>query len=102
MKYPLISIDNIPTTGSQIVDFFGRTAHVYLRDGKPAAVANICMHFGGPLEFNAGENTFTCPWHGAAFDSDGRCITGPAPSNARLMFISTRVEDGTLYYVWGE
>lgn len=102
MKHPLITIDTIPETGSTIVDFFGRSVHVYLRHGKPAAVANICMHFGGPLEFSAAENKLTCQWHGAEFDSDGHCLTGPAPSNSRLMFLSTRVEDGTLYYVWGE
>ncbi|TIS72902.1 MAG: Rieske (2Fe-2S) protein, partial [Mesorhizobium sp.] len=27
---------------------------------------------------------------------------GPAPKGSRLMFLSTRVEDGALNYVWGE
>ena len=26
----------------------------------------------------------------------------PAPKGSRLMFLSTRVEGDTLYYVWGE
>lgn len=102
MKHPLIKIEEIPTQGSKIVDFFGRTVHVYQRNGKPAAVANTCIHFGGPLDFHADKCQFVCQWHNAEFDGDGQRLKGPAPSNSKLMFLSTRVEDGTLYYVWGE
>ncbi len=102
MKHPLIKIDEIPDRGSKIVDFFGRTVHVYKRNGKPTAVANTCMHFGGPLDFQADECQFVCQWHNAEFDADGRRTKGPAPSGSKLMFLSTREEDGALYYVWGE
>jgi nitrite reductase/ring-hydroxylating ferredoxin subunit len=101
MKYPLIKVDDIPASGSKLVDFFGRQVHVYFANGKPRAVANTCMHFGGPLDCKDGK--FVCQWHGAEFDmSDGQRLDGPAPSNSRLMFLSTRVEDGVLTYVWGE
>jgi nitrite reductase/ring-hydroxylating ferredoxin subunit len=102
VKHPLSRIADIPETGSRIVDFFGRTVHVYKRNGRPVAVANTCMHFGGPLDYDAEQATFKCQWHGAEFNADGQCLKGPAPSNSKLMFISTRVEDDTLYYVWGE
>jgi len=101
MKHPLIRVDEIPEEGSRIVEFFGREVHVYKVRGKPVAVANSCMHFGGPLECRNGK--FVCQWHGAEFSmNDGRRLKGPAPSESRLMFLSTRVEDGVLNYVWGE
>lgn len=102
MKHPLSPVAEIPDQGSKIVDFFGRSVHVYKVNGKPKAVANTCMHFGGPLEMGD-DCTFTCRWHGAKFNvEDGARQEGPAPSQSKLMFLSTKVEDGTLYYVWGE
>jgi nitrite reductase/ring-hydroxylating ferredoxin subunit len=103
MKQALIEVSNIPDIGSIIVDFFGREVHVYKVDGKPHAVANICLHFGGPIEYNEIECQFTCPWHNAVYDAtNGQRLEGPAPSKSRLMFLSTVVENGTLNYVWGE
>lgn len=103
MKHPLINIADIPEEGdgSKLVDFFGRQVHVYITDGKPRAVANVCMHFGGPLEMK--DCSFVCAWHNAEFDAaDGHRLGGPAPSQSRLMFLSTTIEDGVLNYVWGE
>ncbi len=102
MKYSLSKIEDIPDKGSKLVDFFGRTIHVYKRNGKPTAVANTCMHFGGPLDYCADEGKFVCQWHSAEFKENGDQLKGPAPSQSKLMFLSTRVEDGELYYVWGE
>ena len=101
MKHELIKTADIPETGSRIVPFFGREVHVYRAGENIKAVANACMHFGGPLECKEGK--FVCAWHGATFDvSTGDRIGCPSPRGSRLMFLSTRVEDGTLYYVWGE
>lgn len=101
MKHELIKLADIPASGSKVVPFFGREVHVYRSGDKPRAVANVCLHFGGPLECQDGR--LTCPWHKAAFDMDsGERIEGPAPKNARLMFLSTRVEGDALVYVWGE
>lgn len=103
MKHPLSKLADIPETGSRLVEFFGRTVHVYRQGGQPRAVANVCMHFGGPLDYDAADNHFVCPWHNAAFDATtGDCLRGPAPSKSKLMFLSTRIEDDTLYYIWGE
>lgn len=101
MKHQLIEIAAIPETGSVIVPFFGREVHVY-RTGKGfKAAANACLHFGGPLECKSGE--LVCPWHGARYDMEsGAPRGGPAPKDSRLMFLSTRVENGGLYYVWGD
>ena len=101
MKVELCKVADIPESGSKIIPFFGREVHVYKVNGKPRAVANTCLHFGGPLECRDGK--FVCPWHNAEYAmEDGRRLAAPAPPNARLMFLSTKVGDGVLNYVWGE
>ncbi len=102
MKHELCKIADIPAEGkSLVVPFFGRELHVYKSSDRYRAVANVCLHFGGPLECKAGE--LVCPWHNASFDmTSGARINGPAPVGSRLMFLSTRVEDGALYYIWGD
>ncbi|MBL0374429.1 Rieske (2Fe-2S) protein [Rhizobium sp. KVB221] len=101
MKHELIKIDDIPTTGSVVVPFFGRELHVYRAGERIRAIANTCLHFGGPLECREGK--LVCAWHGAHFDmATGERESGPAPRDSKLMFLSTRVEGDALYYVWGD
>ncbi len=101
MKVTLCQVDEIPAEGTKMVDFFGRQVLVYRVDGTPKAIANICLHLGGPLQ-QEGEK-FVCAWHGAEFSCvDGRRLKGPARAEARLMFLPTRIEDGQLLYVYGE
>ena len=101
MKARLLALDEIPEHGAHKIDFFGRSALVYLNQGEPRAVMDSCMHLGGPLELKGDE--LVCGWHGARFAcGDGACRRGPAERGSRLMFLPTRVEDGALYYVYGE
>ncbi len=101
MKYPLCMINEIPEEGTKLIPFFGREVHVYKVKGAPKAAVSICTHFGGPLDCKDGK--FICQWHNAEFAmEDGRRLKAPAPSDSKLMFLSTRVEDGVLNYVWGE
>ena len=101
MKHELIKLADIPPTGSAVVPFFGREVHVYRVGDQPRAVANVCLHFGGPLECREGK--LVCPWHGARFDmASGERLDGPAPRGSKLMVLSTRVEGDALHYVWGE
>jgi nitrite reductase/ring-hydroxylating ferredoxin subunit len=101
MKVRLISIDEIPPVGTQKVDFFGRETLVYFHEGQARAVMNTCMHLGGPLELKG--DRFVCGWHGAQFScADGACQRGPAARDSKLMFLPTHIEDGALYYVYGE
>ena len=100
MKHELITLADIPEEGSIIVPFFGREVHVYRSGDGFRAAANVCLHFGGPLECRGRE--LVCPWHGARFAMEtGERLEGPARKDARLMFLSTIVEDGALHYVWG-
>ncbi|MER9611455.1 Rieske (2Fe-2S) protein [Mesorhizobium sp. M0312] len=101
MKHEICRIVDIPETGSLIAPFFGREVHVYRSGERIRAAANVCLHFGGPLGCKDGK--LVCQWHGASFDmANGDRLKGPAPKGSRLMFLSTRVEDGALNYVWGE
>lgn len=101
MRHELWKIADVRSAGSRIVPFFGREVHVY-RDGDKTRVgANICLHFGGPLECKEGE--LICPWHNASFDmATGDRLDRPAPSGSRLMFLPTTVEHDAPYYVWAE
>ncbi|HXX52135.1 MAG TPA: Rieske 2Fe-2S domain-containing protein [Xanthobacteraceae bacterium] len=71
MKHELCKVVDVPETRSRM-----RELHVYRAGDRIRAVANVCMHFGGPLECKDGE--FVCPWHNAAFDmATGARIAGP-------------------------
>lgn len=101
MKYPLCKINDIPNEGTKLIPFFGREVHIYKANGMPKAAVSICTHFGGQLDYKDGK--FVCQWHGAEFArEDGQRLKAPAPSNSKLMFLSTRLEDDVLYYVWSE
>lgn len=101
MKHEICQLADIPEKASLLIPFFGREIHVYRVNGRARAVSNTCLHFGGPLECK--EDKFVCPWHGATFDMEtGTNEKGPASKSSRLMFMSTREENGSLYYVWGE
>lgn len=103
MKADICAVADIPTTGSLKVEFFGRPLHVVLTDGgRPVAFADVCMHFGGPLECGP-DGVLECAWHQARFDGrTGKRLDGPAGRDSRLMRLSTVVEDGVLRYVWGD
>lgn len=101
MKSLLCNVADIPADGTLKVDFFGRSAHAYLVDGRPQVALDICLHLGGPLRREG--DRFVCEWHGAAFAcGDGRCLDGPASPDSKLMLIPTRCENGKLMYVYGE
>jgi nitrite reductase/ring-hydroxylating ferredoxin subunit len=101
MKHELCKVNDIPAQGARVVEFFGREALIYRRGDEIKAALSVCTHLGGPLELREGE--LVCPWHGARFDGmSGICRHGPARTDARAMFLPTRIEDGVLQYVWGE
>ena len=101
MRHEICKLADIPAEGSVVVPFFGREVHVYRTEDRAMAIANTCLHFGGPLDCKEGK--FVCPWHSATYDmATGAPESGPVPKSSRLMFLSTREKDGALFYVWGE
>ncbi len=101
MRHRPCAENEVPEGGSIVVPFFAREVHVYRNGGRIRVAANVCMHFGGPLECREGPLVF--PWHGASYDMEsGLAVGGPARKHARLMYLSSRVKDGDVNYVWGE
>jgi nitrite reductase/ring-hydroxylating ferredoxin subunit len=101
MKVELFKLDDVPLEGARVFPFFGREVQAWRVGGQVRVAANVCLHFGGPLECRDG--AFICPWHGAKFDmATGKHLDGPGPKDGRLMFIATRVEGDAVCYVWGE
>ena len=54
MKHEICKVADIPETGSLIAPFFGREVHVYCSGERIRAAANVCLHFGGPLDCKDG------------------------------------------------
>jgi nitrite reductase/ring-hydroxylating ferredoxin subunit len=101
MRHPLLPVSDIPQTGSVPADLLGREVLVTMVNGKPRAYINVCQHHGGPLVLEG--DRFTCEWHGSQFDArTGHALSGPVRPEARLIMLPTRVEEGTLIYVYDD
>ena len=64
--------------------------------GSFVALSAICTHQGGSLGYDASNNRFHCPNHGANFATDGSVLNGPAQKalkkyNVQLTGSSLRV-----------
>ena len=83
------------------VDFFGRPAVLFKQDGQVKSYLNVCTHLGGPLKLTG--ETLQCQWHEACFQSrNGLATRAPAPAGSRLIRLPIRVEDGKVFYVYGD
>jgi nitrite reductase/ring-hydroxylating ferredoxin subunit len=101
MRHRLLAVSDIPQTGSVSADLLGREVLVTMVNGKPRAYINVCQHHGGPLVLEG--DHFTCEWHGSQFDArTGHALSGPVRPDARLIMLPTRVEEGTLVYVYDD
>jgi Rieske Fe-S protein len=65
-------------------------AKYFAYDNQPCAVINVggeirgftrvCTHLQCAIDWDQGSKTFLCPCHAAVFDSNGKVVSGPAPS----------------------
>ena len=95
MRHELISVSDIPESGTATAELLGREVLVTMLHGKPRAYINVCMHHGGPLVLEG--DRFECQWHGAQYDSHtGHALSGPVRPDARLIMLPTGVEGGML------
>jgi len=51
--------------------------------GTFLAVSAACTHEGNSVTYNAANNNFVCPNHGAKFSSSGMVTLGPASTNLK-------------------
>lgn len=111
------STDDLDPGERIIVDTEGREIAVFNIDGEYIAVANYCVHVGGPVCEGKLSGTVTasvdeweydweregeilaCPWHGWEFD----ILTGEHLSDPsyRLLTYDVTVSDGTVYVETG-
>lgn len=106
-------VDEVGPGERVLIDVRGREIGVFNLDGAYAAVANYCVHQGGPIAegiltggtLQADENLevvydesarcLHCPWHGWEFDVQTGEHT--APTRHRLPTYDVEVRDGGLY-----
>ena len=62
--------------------------------GAFLAVSAACTHEGTPVNYNAANNNFVCPNHGAKFSNTGMVTLGPATTN--LKSYNTSLTNSTL------
>ncbi len=112
------STDELSPGERLVVDTGGREIAVFNVNGEFIAVANYCVHAGGPVCEGKLSGTVTasvdewaydweregeilaCPWHGWEFD----LLTGEHLSDPsyRLLTYDVTVSDGTVYVETGE
>jgi 3-phenylpropionate/trans-cinnamate dioxygenase ferredoxin component len=64
-RVKIAKLDEIPDGGSKIVAVQGRMVALFRFKGQYFAIANNCLHRGGPLgEGDVKNYEVTCPWHG--------------------------------------
>lgn len=61
--------DEVPDGKSKIVHIEGRSLALFRINNEYFAIANSCLHRGGPLgEGEVSGHEVTCPWHGWKFN----------------------------------
>jgi Rieske Fe-S protein len=69
---------------------------VYLRrgkDGNPQALQVVCPHAGCPVDYDAANNNFFCPCHGARFDLGGKRLDAASRSPRDLDTLEVEIRN---------
>src|SRR6059036_3079718 len=66
---PIAEKKDLPDGSGRVVNVEGRSIALFRVKDEYFALANVCLHRGGPLgEGSLNGSTITCPWHGWKFD----------------------------------
>lgn len=95
MWHPAGKASDLAKGTGRVVEIAGQKIALFHVGGKFHAMANSCMHRGGPLGDGHLENTqVTCPWHAWEFDvTTGKCLT---MEGATQKTFAVKVENGEI------
>jgi menaquinol-cytochrome c reductase iron-sulfur subunit len=72
------------------------SAYLYTEQGREyVALSNICTHLGCKVRWINDQSQFFCPCHNAAFDKEGKVVSGPPPRP--LDRYQVKIEDDQIY-----
>jgi nitrite reductase/ring-hydroxylating ferredoxin subunit/uncharacterized membrane protein len=93
---PVLADDALAEGEARLVNAAGNDVMLYRGNGTLCALADHCMHAGGPLHEGSIEaGRVTCPWHASTFNlADGSLVRGPA--TAPQPSYEARVQDGKI------
>jgi nitrite reductase/ring-hydroxylating ferredoxin subunit/uncharacterized membrane protein len=93
---PVLADDELAEGEVRLVNAAGNDVMLYRSNGTLCALADHCMHAGGPLHEGSIEGgRVTCPWHASMFNlADGSLVRGPA--TAPQPSYEARVQDGKI------
>ncbi|RYY61691.1 MAG: FAD-dependent oxidoreductase [Chitinophagaceae bacterium] len=78
-----------------IVQYDGRKLGLFKDEqGKIHAVNPTCTHMKCNVNWNAAEQSWDCPCHGARYDMDGKVLTGPADRDLPVVKVEERSSVG--------
>ena len=72
--------DQMAPGQSKMVQVGGKAAIVVRDRAGFKAFSAICTHLGCLVKWDEPKNQFLCPCHAAAFDANGKVVSGPPPS----------------------
>lgn len=96
MWYLALKSSELPKGSGKSLDINGQRVALFNADGKYYALADACMHRGGPLGEGHLEGTkVTCPWHAWDFDvKTGECHT---MQGAKQKKFAVKTEGDTIF-----
>ena len=95
----LCDMDECSEGEGTFVDIDGRELAVFLKDGQPHVMDNLCPHAGGSmasgyLETQGEVTCAVCPWHGWAFRLDNGDYADMPGGGFEIAVYPARVEPG--------
>lgn len=90
------SAAEVPPGEGRVVEVGGQTLAVFNVDGQFYAIANTCLHRGGPLGEGELEGpVVTCPWHAWRWDvTSGANVNNPA---VKVACFPVSVDNGQIF-----